>query len=216
MANFLHQHDLPDDIDLGPVFAIDTETMGLNLTRDRLCVVQVSSGNGDAHVIQMPQRAQPGVSPFAGSGIQLAPNLSKQLADPSRLKLMHFARFDIASVYAYLGVLMTNVYCTKLASRMIRTSTDRHGLRDLCKEFLSVEISKVQQTSDWGAPELSKEQVDYAASDVLYLHGLKQALAGLLEREGRTALAQSCFDFLPYRVQLDLLGWEERDIFAHA
>ena len=216
MSNFLHQHDLPDDIDLGPVFAIDTETMGLNLARDRLCVVQVSSGNGDAHVIQMPQRAQPGVSPFAGSGIQLAPNLSKQLADPSRLKLMHFARFDIASVYAYLGVLMTNVYCTKLASRMIRTSTDRHGLRDLCKEFLSVEISKVQQTSDWGAPELSKEQVDYAASDVLYLHGLKQALDGLLEREGRTALAQSCFDFLPYRVQLDRLGWEERDIFAHA
>ena len=216
MANFLHMHDLPADIDLGPVFAIDTETMGLNLVRDRLCVVQVSSGDGDAHVIQMPQREQDGVSPFAGAGIQLAPNLARQLADPARLKLMHFARFDIASVYAYLGVLMTNVYCTKLASRIVRTSTDRHGLRDLCKEFLNVDISKVQQTSDWGAPELSKEQVDYAASDVLYLHGLKEALDGLLAREGRSELAQACFDFLPRRAQLDLLGWEDRDIFAHS
>ena len=216
MANYLHKNDLPDDVDLGDVFAIDTETLGLNLVRDRLCVVQVSSGNGDAHVVQMPARMVRGDAPFAGSGIDVAPNLCRQLADPKRLKLMHFARFDIASVYAYLGVLMTNVYCTKLASRMVRTSTDRHGLRDLCKEFLGVEISKVQQTSDWGAETLSPEQVDYAASDVLYLHGIKEALDGILAREGRTELAQRCFDFLPHRSQLDLLGWEERDIFAHA
>ena len=216
MANYLHQNDLPADIDLGPVFAIDTETMGLHLMRDRLCVVQVSSGDGDAHVIQMPQRRTVGDTPFAGSGIDAAPNLCRQLADPARLKLMHFARFDIASVYAYLGVLMTNVYCTKLASRMVRTSTDRHGLRDLCKEFLGVEISKVQQTSDWGVEQLSPEQVDYAASDVLYLHGIKAALDAILKREGRTELAQACFDFLPHRAQLDLLGWEERDIFAHS
>ena len=216
MANYLHQHDLPADVDLGPVFAIDTETLGLNLTRDRLCVVQVSSGNGDAHVVQMPQRNVEGVAPFAGNGITQAPNLCRQLSDPARLKLMHYARFDIASVYAYLGMLMTNVYCTKLASRMVRTSTDRHGLRDLCKEFLGVEISKVQQTSDWGAETLSEEQVNYAASDVLYLHGLKDALDGLLAREGRAELAQACFDFLPRRAQLDLLGWEERDIFAHS
>ena len=216
MANYLHKHDLPDDVDLGEVFAIDTETLGLNLARDRLCVVQVSDGKGDAHVVQMPARGDAGDRPYAGAGTAMAPNLCRQLADPARLKLMHFARFDIASIYAYLGVLMTNVYCTKLASRMVRTSTDRHGLRDLCKEFLNVEISKVQQTSDWGAEVLSPEQVDYAASDVLYLHGLKDALDQLLAREGRTALAQQCFDFLPYRSQLDLLGWEERDIFAHS
>ena len=216
MANYLHKHDLPDDVDLGEVFAIDTETLGLNLARDRLCVVQVSSGNGDAHLVQMPLRDHKGDRPYAGSGLKTAPNLCRQLADPKRLKLMHFARFDIASVYAYLGVLMTNVYCTKLASRLVRTSTDRHGLRDLCKEFLDVEISKVQQTSDWGAESLSPEQVDYAASDVLYLHGLEDALDHLLEREGRAELAQKCFDFLPHRSQLDLLGWEERDIFAHA
>lgn len=216
MANYLHKHDLPDDVDLGEVFAIDTETLGLNLARDRLCVVQVSDGKGDAHVVQMPARDDAGDRPYAGAGTAMAPNLCRQLADPARLKLMHFARFDIASIYAYLGVLMTNVYCTKLASRMVRTSTDRHGLRDLCKEFLNVEISKVQQTSDWGADVLSPEQVDYAASDVLYLHGLKDALDQLLAREGRTALAQQCFDFLPYRSQLDLLGWEERDIFAHS
>ena len=216
MANYYHQHDLPADIDLGPVFAIDTETLGLNLVRDRLCVVQVSSGDGDAHVIQMPVRTGAGVEPYAGSGIDAAPNLSRQLADPARLKLMHFGRFDIASVYAYLGVLMRNVYCTKLASRMVRTSTDRHGLRDLCKEFLGVEISKVQQTSDWGVETLSREQIDYAASDVLHLHQIKAALDDLLVREGRTELAQKCFDFLPHRAQLDLLGWEERDIFAHS
>ena len=216
MANYLHKNDLPDGLDLGPVIAIDTETMGLNLVRDRLCVVQVSSGDGDAHVVQMPQRSEPGVAPFAGSGMISAPNLAAQLGDPKRQKLMHYARFDIASVYAYLGVLMTNVYCTKLASRMIRTSTDRHGLRDLVKEYAGAEISKQQQTSDWGAETLSPEQVDYAASDVLYLHALKKGLDGLLEREGRTEMAQKCFDFLPYRSQLDLLGWEDRDIFAHS
>lgn len=216
MANFYHQDDLPADIDLGPVFAIDTETMGLNLIRDRLCVVQVSSGDGNAHVVQMPQRRTAGETPLAGAGIAAAPNLCRQLADPARLKLMHYARFDIASVYAYLGVLMTNIYCTKLASRMVRTSTDRHGLRDLCKELLGVELSKVQQSSDWGTETLSSEQVDYAASDVLHLHGLKAALDLILVREGRADLAQKCFDFLPHRAQLDLLGWEERDIFAHA
>ena len=224
MANFLHQADLPDDVDLGPVIAIDTETMGLNLSRDRLCLVQVSDGKGDAHLVQMPQRDRAGTAPFAGSAASgsaasasaLAPNLCRQLGDPARLKLMHFARFDIASVFAYLGVLMTNVYCTKLASRMIRTTTDRHGLRDLCKEMLGVEISKFNQTSDWGAPTLTPEQLDYAASDVLHLHALKQHLDALLEREGRTELAQQCFDFLPYRAQLDLLGWDERDIFAHS
>lgn len=223
MTNYLHQADLPDDVDLGPVFAIDTETMGLNLTRDRLCLVQVSDGNGDAHLVQMPQRSMPGTAPFAGAvattataSAPLAPNLCRQLGDPNRLKLMHFARFDIASVYAYLGVLMTNVYCTKLASRMIRTTSDRHGLRDLCKEMLGVEISKFNQTSDWGAVTLSPEQLDYAASDVLHLHALRSKLDGLLEREGRLALAQRCFDFLPHRAQLDLLGWDERDIFAHS
>ena len=215
MANFLHQADLPDDVDLGPVIAIDTETMGLNLTRDRLCLVQVSDGKGDAHLVQMPQRDSAGTAPFAGSAASasasasaLAPNLCRQLGDPTRLKLMHFARFDIASVFAYLGVLMTNVYCTKLASRMIRTTTDRHGLRDLCKEMLGVEISKFNQTSDWGAPTLSPEQLDYAASDVLHLHALKEHLDALLVREGRAELAQQCFDFLPYRAQLDLLGWD--------
>ena len=204
MTNFLHLGDLPDDLDLGKVVAIDSETMGLNPHRDRLCVVQLSSGDGNAHLVK-----------FDGEDYS-APNLKKLLADDSVLKLFHFGRFDIAVMDKYLGVRCAPVYCTKIASKLVRTYTDRHGLKDVLRETVGVEISKQQQSSDWGAADLSKEQIDYAASDVLYLHKAKEELDRRLVREGRMEMAQACFDFLPMRATLDLAGWEETDIFAHS
>ena len=204
MSVHFHEEDLPAGVLApGPV-AVDTETMGLQLGRDRLCLVQISDGSGDEHLVR-----------FARGSDYAAPNLRAVLTDPQRLKLYHFARFDLASILAYLGVMAEPVYCTKTASRLIRTYTDRHGLKELVKELLCVEISKQQQTSDWGAPELSDAQKDYAASDVRYLHALKEKLDERLEREGRMRLAQACFDFLPHRALLDLAGWPEIDIFAH-
>lgn len=203
MANHFHKRDLPDGLDLGPVVAIDTETMGLNPHRDRLCVVQLSSGDGDAHIVQIDK------------GQSAAPNLCAMLGDENVLKLFHFGRFDIAVLLNAFGTLTAPVYCTKIASKLVRTYTDRHGLKNLLQELLSVDISKQQQSSDWGAPELSAAQLDYAASDVLYLHRLRDELDTRLAREGRSALAQACFDFLPVRAQLDLSGWPETDIFAH-
>ncbi|HYE48443.1 MAG TPA: ribonuclease D [Azospirillaceae bacterium] len=199
----LHDGDLPDGLDLGPVVAIDTETMGLNPHRDRLCLVQLSAGDGRCHLVQLRQ------------GRYDAPNLKRLLADPGTLKLFHFARFDVAVLYKYLGVMTQPVYCTKIASKLVRTFTDRHGLKDLCKELVGVELSKQQQSSDWGAAELSAEQPKYAASDVLYLHEMKARLDAMLVREGRMELAEACFRFLPARALLDLGGWEDPDIFAH-
>ncbi|WP_093968645.1 ribonuclease D [Actibacterium lipolyticum] len=203
MANFLYKNDLPDDLDLGPVVAIDCETMGLNPHRDRLCVVQMSGGDGNAHMVQIE------------IGQTEAPNLCKMLADPNVLKLFHFGRFDIAAMYNAFGTLAAPVYCTKIASKLIRTYTDRHGLKALLQELIGVDISKQQQSSDWGAAELTEAQLSYAASDVLYLHRLRDELNTRLVREGRMELAQSCYDFLPVRAQLDLAGWPEIDIFDH-
>jgi ribonuclease D len=204
----LHRHDLPDGLDLGPVVAVDTETMGLNPHRDRLCLVQLSSGDGSAHLVQIvPER-------LGGRGAD-CPNLKRMLADPGTTKLMHFARFDVAILQHALDIPVAPVKCTKIAAKLVRTFTDRHGLRDLCRELLGVEISKQQQTSDWGAPELTPEQIAYAASDVLHLHALWARLEALLVRENRLALAESCFAFLPARARLDLLGYEDPDIFAH-
>ena len=204
MAVHFHEEDLPEGVLApGPV-AVDTETMGLQLGRDRLCLVQIAEGRGDEHLVR-----------FGRDSRFSAPNLKSVLADPERLKLYHFARFDLASIRAYLGVLAAPVYCTKTASRLVRTYTDRHGLKDLVKELLGQEISKQQQTSDWGAPELSDAQKDYAASDVRFLHAMKEKLDERLEREGRAALALACFDFLPHRAMLDLAGWADQDIFAH-
>ena len=204
MSVFFHEEDLPDNV-LGPgPVAVDTETMGLQLARDRLCVVQISDGKGDEHLVR-----------FRPGSRYDAPNLKAVLADPERLKLYHFARFDIASILAYLRVVAAPVYCTKTASRLVRTYTDRHGLKDLVKDMLGQEISKQQQQTDWGAPELTDPQKDYAASDVRYLHALKEKLDERLAREGRIGLAQACFDFLPHRAALDLAGWAEQDIFAH-
>lgn len=203
MAIHLYQGDLPDGLDLGPVVAIDCETMGLNPHRDRLCVVQLSSGDGDAHLVQVPQ----------GKGE--APNLCRMLADPDVLKLFHFGRFDIAAMLNHYGVLTAPVYCTKIASKLVRTYTDRHGLKNLLQELLGVDISKQQQSSDWGAEKLTQAQKEYAASDVLELHRLRDRLNEMLEREGRTDVAQACFDFLPTRAKLDLAGWPDIDIFAH-
>jgi len=203
VANFLYQNDLPDDLDLGPVVAIDCETMGLNPHRDRLCLVQMSGGDGNAHLVQVAK------------GQTDAPNLCRMLADPEVLKLFHFGRFDIAAMYNAFGTLAAPVYCTKIASKLIRTYTDRHGLKYLLQELLDVDVSKQQQMSDWGTADLSDAQLDYAASDVLYLHRLRDALNARLARESRTDLAQACFDFLPARARLDLAGWPEIDIFAH-
>jgi len=200
----LHVGDLPDGLDLGGTIAVDTETMGLSPHRDRLCLVQLSAGDGTAHLVQLPR------------GRYEAPNLARMLADPGRLKLYHYARFDLAAIEHWLGVVAAPAYCTKIASRLTRTFTDRHGLKDLCRDLLGVEVSKQQQSSDWGADHLSPEQQRYAASDVLYLHRLKERLDGMLAREGRTAMAQACFDFLPMRARLDLAGWAETDIFAHS
>lgn len=205
MTVHLHEEDIPAGL-FGPgSIAVDTETMGLITPRDRLCVVQLSDGGPDEHLV----RFRPG-SDYA------APNLKALLADPARLKLYHFGRFDIAAIQHYLGVVAAPVYCTKIASRLVRTYTDRHGLKELVRELLGQEISKQQQSSDWGAPVLSDAQKDYAASDVRYLHALKEELDRRLAREGRAALAQACFDFLPTRAALDLAGWPEVDIFAHA
>lgn len=203
MANHLYKNDLPDGLNLGPVVAIDCETMGLNPHRDRLCVIQMSGGDGDAHMVQVEK------------GQTSAPNLTAMLEDPEVLKLFHFGRFDIAAMYNAFGALAAPVYCTKIASKLIRTYTDRHGLKFLLQELLSVDVSKQQQTSDWGAETLTEAQLDYAASDVLYLHRLRDELDTRLAREGRVELAQSCFDFLPTRARLDLDGWPEIDIFAH-
>ncbi|HEX3810205.1 MAG TPA: hypothetical protein VHW02_10965 [Rhizomicrobium sp.] len=199
----LHKGDLPDGLDLGPVVAIDSETLGLNPVRDRLCLVQLSSGDGTAHAVQ-----------FA-PGQYNAPNLKRLLADPKVLKLFHFARFDVAMFRKYLGVTTAPIYCTKIASKLVRTYTDKHGLKDLVRELLSTDLSKEQQSSDWGAPDLSEKQLAYAANDVAYLHRLKEVLDRMLAREGRTAIAQACYDFLPVRAELDLAGWPDTDIFAH-
>ncbi|HYD12679.1 MAG TPA: ribonuclease D [Allosphingosinicella sp.] len=204
MSVYFHEEDLPEGV-LGPgPVAVDTETMGLILPRDRLCLVQISDGGGDEHLVR-----------FAPGSDYAAPNLRAVLADPARLKLYHFARFDLASIQAFLGIMAAPVYCTKTASRLVRTYTDRHGLKDLVRELLGQEISKQQQSSDWGAPELSDAQKDYAAADVRYLHQLREKLDARLARENRVALAQACFDFLPHRALLDLAGWAEQDIFAH-
>ncbi len=204
----LYRHDLPDGLSLGPVVAVDTETMGLNPHRDRLCLVQLSAGDGSAHLVQI-------IPPSLGGHGGDCPNLKALLADTGTVKLMHFARFDVATLFHALGVRAAPVRCTKIAAKLVRTFTDRHGLRDLCRELLGVEISKQQQTSDWGAAELSPEQLAYAASDVLHLHALWDRLEALLRREGRLDLAQACFAFLPARAELDLLGYEAPDIFAH-
>lgn len=204
MTNYLYQDDLPDDLNLGAVVAIDTETMGLNPHRDRLCVVQLSGGDGHAHIVHIRQNNT------------AAPNLVRLLRDPNILKLFHFARFDIAALLNHFDAVTAPVYCTKIASKLVRTFTDRHGLKNLLHELLQVDVSKQQQSSDWGADILNEAQLDYAASDVLYLHRLKEVLDQRLMRENRVELAQACFDFLPTRAKLDLLGWEQTDIFAHS
>lgn len=203
MTITLYQGDLPDNLDLGKVVAVDTEAMGLKNHRDRLCLVQLSSGDGNAHLVQIKK------------GEYDAPNLKKLLSDKSVLKLFHFARFDIAILKCYLGVESTPLYCTRTVSKLIRTYTDRHGLRELCREVLGVDLNKQQQSSDWGQDELTESQQKYAAGDVLYLHGIKEEFDKRLEREGRTHIAQACFDFLPTQAELDLLGWGDTDIFAH-
>ncbi len=203
MAIEVHQGDLPADLDFGASIAVDTETMGLNPARDRLCILQISEGDGNSHLVQF------GPDEFT------APNLLSLLTDPGITKIFHFARFDIAAIRQHLNVLCAPVYCTKIASRLARTYTDRHGLKDLCRELLKVDLNKQQQSSDWGAETLSKEQLQYAAADVLYLHDLKQVLDAMLEREGRMHFAKACFAFLPVRAELDLAGWSGEDLFAH-
>jgi len=204
MTVYFHEGDLPDGLDLGPEVAIDSETMGLRFRRDPLCVVQLSSGDGNAHVVRLNRPAYD------------CPNLKRLLTDPKVLKIFHFGRFDIGMFELHLGVETRPVYCTKIASKLARTYTDRHGLKDVSRELAGVDMSKAQQSSDWGAAELSQAQMDYAASDVLYLHAIKDRLNEMLVREGRMELAQACFDFLPARSRLDLAGWDEIDIFAHA
>ncbi len=204
MSIELHQGDLPDGIDFGDAVAVDTETMGLDPHRDRLCLVQLSAGDGNCHLVQVPAEGRN------------APNLIQLLSNPNVLKLFHYARFDIAALQNGLGVACAPVYCTKIASRLVRTYTDRHGLKDLCRELLDVDLSKQQQSSDWGAPQLSDAQKSYAASDVLHLHALKERLDEMLRREGRTHLAEAAFGFLPVRAELDLSGWSDDDIFAHS
>ncbi|WP_107497877.1 ribonuclease H-like domain-containing protein [Thalassobius sp. I31.1] len=203
MANHLYKNDLPDGLSMGPIVAIDCETMGLNPHRDRLCLVQMSGGDGNSHIVQIVK------------GQTEAPNLCAMLTDPDVLKLFHYGRFDIAAMYNAFGALTAPVYCTKIASKLIRTYTDRHGLKNLLQEMLGVDISKQQQMSDWGAAELTNAQLNYAASDVLHLHALREKLNDRLEREGRMGIAQNCYDFLPTRALLDLAGWPDQDIFAH-
>ena len=203
MTVFLHKGDLPDGVSFGDTVAIDTETMGLNPMRDRLCLVQLSAGDGHAHIVQFDR------------GVYEAPNLRRLLEDERVTKLFHFGRFDVATLRYHLGVLATPVYCTKIASKLVRTYTDRHGLKDLCKELLGIELNKQQQSSDWGAGALTEEQLSYAASDVHHLHRLRGELDRMLARERRTHLAAAAFAFLPIRAELDLAGWNEIDIFAH-
>jgi len=203
MTNFLHENDLPDGLELGPVVALDCETMGLRIHRDRLCAVQVSGGDGDAHVVRI------------AAGRREAPNLCAILKDPDVLKLFHFGRFDIAVLHYAFEALAVPVYCTKIASRLVRTNSDRHGLKDLLGDLLQVEITKKEQSSDWGADRFTARQIDYAASDVLYLHRIREKLDERLLREGRERLARSCFEFLPARALLDLAGWQDTDIFSH-
>ncbi len=202
MSITLHKNDLPDDLDLGNIVAVDTEAMGLKYHRDRLCLVQISSGDGNAHLVQ-----------FA-SGDYDAPNLKKIISNPNVIKIFHFARFDVAIMKKYLGVRCPNVYCTKISSKLVRTYTDKHSLRHLCREVIGVDLNKQSQSSDWGAEELTTEQLNYAASDVYHLHKLKRSLDVMLEREGRVEIAQKCFEFLDTRTDLDLVGWAE-DIFEH-
>lgn len=204
----IHRHDLPDGVDFGSMVAVDTETMGLDPRRDRLCLVQLSAGDGTAQLVQI-------IPPALGGRGADCPNLKRLLADPAVTKLFHFARFDVAMLYNALGVVTAPVICTKIASKLVRTYTDRHGLKDLCRDLIGVEISKQQQTSDWGAPELTAEQCAYAASDVLHLHAIWARLEALLAREGRREIADACYEFLPMRGRLDLLGYGEPDIFAH-
>lgn len=204
MTVYLHEGDLPADLDLGPEVAVDSETMGLRFRRDPLCVVQLSAGDGDAHVVRLNRPAYD------------CPNLKRLMADPGVLKIFHFGRFDIGMVELHLGVETRPVYCTKIASKLARTYTDRHGLKDVAREMAGIDLSKAQQSSDWGAPVLSQAQLEYAASDVLHLHAIKERLNEMLVREGRMELAQACFDFLPVRARLDLAGWDEMDIFAHS
>jgi ribonuclease D len=203
MTNFLYKNDLPDDLNLGNAIAIDTETMGLKTERDRLCLIQISSGDGNAHLVQFEQNQYQ------------APNLKKLLNDQKILKIFHFARFDLAAIKFYLDIEVKNIYCTKIASKLTRTYTDSHGLKSLCEELLKIEISKRQQSSDWGNKEISADQIKYAANDVLFLHRIKERLDIMLKREARLELAQSCFEFLTTRVALDLEGFEVVDIFAH-
>jgi ribonuclease D len=203
ITNTLHIGDLPAHLVLKGDLAIDTEAMGLNNKRDRLCLVQLSDGSGDAHLVKFDNN-------------YAAPNLLKLLSDPKREKIFHFARFDLSIMRHYLGIRLENVYCTRTASKLARTYTDRHGYKDICKELLCVDISKQQQSSDWGAATLSQEQIDYAASDVLHLHKLRDKLNVMIEREGRQELAKACFNFLPFRAELDLAGWENDDVFAHS
>lgn len=200
----MHKGDLPANVNLSGDLAVDTEAMGLNNKRDRLCVVQLSDGNGDAHLVQFEQ------------GGYKAPNLITLLSDPKRVKIFHFARFDLAIMKQYLGIRLSNIYCTRTASRLARTYTDKHGYKDICRELLGVDISKQQQSSDWGTGALSQEQIDYAASDVLHLHKLREKLDEMLKREGRSELLVECCRFLPFRAELDLAGWENDDIFAHS
>lgn len=205
IANYVHKGDLPENLSLQGDLAVDTETKGLNiLLRDRLCVVQLSDGNGDAHLVQL--------SP---EDYAKAPRLKALLSDPKRTIICHYARFDITALKHYLGIDIPNIYCTKIASKLTRTYSDKHGLKDLCAELLNVEISKQQQSSDWSAEELSEAQVEYAAADVLHLHALRKKLDEMLKEEGRTTLAKQCFDFLPVRMELDMQGWESMDIFKH-
>lgn len=203
MAITVHKNDLPASLDFGSSVAVDSETLGLNTFRDKLCVVQLSAGDGDAHLVQLDRSSYD------------CPNLKAILVDPAILKIFHFARFDVAAFRHYLGVDTTPVYCTKIASKLVRTYTDRHGLKDLCREILDLDMSKQQQSSDWGAETLSQAQKEYAAADVLHLHKLQARLDEMLAREGRNGMAQRCFDFLPSRVALDLAGWQDEDIFAH-
>lgn len=203
LAIHLHQDDLPTGLDFGDSVAVDTETMGLNLARDRLCLMQLSAGDGECHLVQFAARDYG------------APNLRALLGDPAVTKIFHFARFDLAMIRRHMDIDCAPAYCTKIASKLVRTYTDKHGLRDLCRELLGVDISKQQQSSDWGAAELTREQLNYAASDVLYLHDLKARLDALLAREGRGEIARACFEFLPWRARLDLLGWDEVDVFEH-
>lgn len=204
MTVHLHKGDLPDDLDLGPVVAVDSETLGLSLVRDALCVVQLSAGDGDAHVVQLDRKTYD------------CPNLKALLANEKVEKIFHFGRFDIAMFQRDLGVTTRPVFCTKIASKLVRTYTDRHGLKDVTRELVGVDLSKQQQSSDWGADDLSPAQLDYAASDVLHLHELKNKLTDMLIREGRLDMAEACFGFLPWRAKLDLAGWDETDIFAHS